>query len=234
MNDYGSTFALWRAAAGETWTAYTRHAFVAGLCDGSLPRQAFLGYLVQDYVFLTHFSRAWALAVTKAETLEEMRHCAATLTALIDDEMRLHVQVCAAEGISEAQLYAAEEAPENLAYTRYVLDAGHTGDFLDLMAALAPCVFGYGEIGARLGRDAKETPYHDWIATYSGEGYQQACHLVGALIDKAVARRIGDTPDASPRWGRLCHRFTTATRLEVRFWDMGLGYGSGAGADPMT
>ena len=112
---YGSTFPLWRDAAGDTWRAYTRHAFVAGLADGTLPRAAFLRYLVQDYVFLVHFSRAWALAVTKAETLEEMRACAATVHALLDQEMRLHVETCAAEGISEDALFAAREAPQNLA-----------------------------------------------------------------------------------------------------------------------
>ena len=52
------------------------------------------------------------------------------------------------------------------------LDAGHSGDFLDLMAALAPCVLGYGEIGARLADAAGDTPYADWIATYAGAEYQ--------------------------------------------------------------
>lgn len=219
---YGSTFPLWRDAAGETWPAYTRHAFVAGLADGTLPRAGFLRYLVQDYVFLVHFSRAWALAVTKAETLEEMRACAATVHALLDQEMRLHVETCAAEGISEDALFAAREAPQNLAYTRYVLDAGHSGDFLDLMAALAPCVLGYGEIGARLADAAGDTPYADWIATYSGADYQGTCREVGALIDGAVARRLGSAPKDSPRWPRLCARFEMATRLEVDFWGMGL------------
>ncbi len=219
---YGSTFPLWRDAAGDTWRAYTRHAFVAGLADGTLPRAAFLRYLVQDYVFLVHFSRAWALAVTKAETLEEMRACAATVHALLDQEMRLHVEACAAEGISEDALFAAREAPQNLAYTRYVLDAGHSGDFLDLMAALAPCVLGYGEIGARLADAAGDTPYADWIATYSGPDYQGSCREVGALIDGAVARRLGAAPEYNPRWSRLCARFEMATRLEVDFWGMGL------------
>lgn len=218
---YGTTFPLWRAAAGEAWDAYTRHAFVEGLKDATLPRAAFLRYLVQDYVFLVHFSRAWALAVTKAETLDEMRACAATVHRLLDDEMRLHVAICAAEGIAEADLFAAEEAPQNLAYTRYVLDAGHSGDFLDLMAALAPCVLGYGEIGARLAAEAGETPYSDWIASYAGEDYQRACAEVGGLIDAAALRRLGDKPEISPRWPRLCERFRTATRLEVDFWGMG-------------
>ncbi|MBM9595155.1 thiaminase II [Roseitranquillus sediminis] len=219
---YGATFPLWRAAAGTAWQGYTRHPFVEGLRDGTLPRQAFLRYLVQDYVFLVHFSRAWALGVTKAETLDEMRACAATVHALIDEEMCLHVETCAAEGISEADLFAAEEAPQNLAYTRYVLDAGYSGDFLDLLAALAPCVLGYGEIGARLAAEAGETPYSDWIATYAGESYQATCRDVGALIDAAVVRRLSEAPEQSPRWPRLCDRFRTATRLEIDFWSMGL------------
>lgn len=223
LTDYGRTFPLWRAAAGEAWQAYTRHPFVEGLRDGSLPRAGYLRYLVQDYIFLVHFSRAWALGVTKAETLDEMRACVATVHTLIDGEMPLHIATCAAEGLSEADLFAAEEAPANLAYTRYVLDAGHSGDFLDLLAALAPCVIGYGEIGARLAAEAGDTPYADWIATYNGKDYQDACHAVGALIDDAVLRRLGPDPEASPRWPRLCARFTMATRLEAGFWGIGLG-----------
>ena len=57
---YGHAFSRWRQAAPD-WDAYTSHAFVQGMCDGSLPRTAFLNYLVQDYLFLIHFARAWVL-----------------------------------------------------------------------------------------------------------------------------------------------------------------------------
>ena len=219
---YGTTFPLWRAAAAPHWAAYTEHAFVRGLADGTLPRKAFLHYLVQDYVFLIHFSRAWALAVTKAETVDEMRHAAATVNALINDEIALHIETCAAEGIDQEALFAAEERPENLAYTRYVLDAGHSGDFLDLLAALAPCVMGYGEIGARLAADKSSDEYGDWIATYGGADYQGLCRDVGAMIDAALARRFGADFTAAPGFAALGARFETATRLEVGFWDMGM------------
>jgi thiaminase/transcriptional activator TenA len=219
---YGETFPLWRAAAGADWPAYVEHAFVDGLGSGALPRAAFLHYLTQDYLFLMQFSRAWALGVTKAETLAEMRHCAATVNALMNDEMALHVALCAREGIPAAALEAAEERPETIAYTRYVLDAGHAGDFLDLLAALAPCVLGYGEIGARLLAAGAKGPYAEWIETYGGPEYQQLCHDVGALIDSAVTRRLGAAPQDSPRWPAICRRFTMATRLEAGFWDMGL------------
>lgn len=218
--DYGRAFALWRAGCAPEWAAYTRHPFVTGLGDGTLPRGAFLRYLAQDYVFLIHFARAWALAVVKAETLDEMRAASATVGALVNQEMGLHVRICAEAGLHD--LEATVEAPQNLAYTRYVLEAGYSGDLLDLLAALAPCVMGYGEIGARLLAEGPAAPYRDWIETYGGPDYQQLCRDVGALIDGALARRLGETPERLPRWAGLQTRFTNATRLEAGFWDMGL------------
>lgn len=222
MNDYGKSFGAWRLAAGPLWQDYVCHDFVAQLGNGNLPKKAFLDYLVQDYLFLIHFSRAWALAVTKADTVAEMRACAATVNALVNDEISLHIRICADAGIDESMLFSAEENTANLAYTRYVLDAGHSGDFLDLMAALAPCVFGYGEIGARLLRMNQSSPYDAWIKSYGCGEYQNVCSDVGSLIDDAVQRRLGDQPTTSSRWPSLCHRFNVATRLEVGFWQMGL------------
>lgn len=220
---YGTTFVLWRSGCPESWCDYTDHTFVRGLGDGSLPRAAFLHYLVQDYVFLVHFARAWSFGVVKAETLDEMKICAATVDALVNHEMALHVATCAAAGIDETTLFNATEEFENLAYTRYVMDAGLQGDFLDLMAALAPCCFGYGEIGTRLAATTiKGNSYQDWIATYAAEDYQSVMVSVGQMIDAAVARRLGPDPAQSARWAQLQTRFTTATRLEVEFWDMGL------------
>lgn len=221
--DYGKAFALWRAAAESDWNAYTRHAFVEGLKDGSLPKASFHHYLIQDYVFLVHFSRAWALAVVKAETLDEMKTAAGTVNALINMEMQLHIDTCAGLGIDEATLFAATESAANLAYTRYVLDAGQSGDLCDLLAALSPCVLGYGEIGARLGVEAAaDTTYRNWIDTYAGAEFQEVCQEVGAMVDAALTRRIGVPFEGSPRWSRLTDRFVTATRLEVAFWQMGL------------
>ena len=218
---YGAAFTAWRAEASD-WDAYTRHAFVEGLKDGTLPRKAFLHYLVQDYVFLVHFSRAWALGVVKADTLDEMKTCAATVDGLVNHEMQLHVQTCAAAGIDEATLFNAVEEQNNLAYTRYVLDAGFSGDFLDLMAALLPCVMGYGEIGTRLAVEATSNTYREWIDTYAGEETQTICKNVGLMMDAALARRIGPDYQSSPRWTDLSKKFSIATTLEVGFWDMGL------------
>ncbi|WP_170755472.1 thiaminase II [Ruegeria lacuscaerulensis] len=222
MSDYGKAFALMRDAAQGPWRDYTRHAFVEGMKDGTLPREAFLHYLRQDYVFLIHFSRAWALAVVKSETHSEMLTAVGTVNALVAEEMQLHIGICEAAGISQEELFATPERAENLAYTRFVLEAGYSGDLLDLLAALAPCVMGYGEIGTRLAAEATSETYRDWINTYAGEDYQGACQAVGELLNQSLTRRIGADFEASPRWDRLCQTFRTATELEVNFWQMGL------------
>jgi thiaminase/transcriptional activator TenA len=67
----GSLFARLRAAAADDWEAYTGHEFVRRLADGSLPEECFRHYLIQDYLFLIHFARAYALAAYKSETLNK-------------------------------------------------------------------------------------------------------------------------------------------------------------------
>ncbi|MAS44655.1 MAG: thiaminase II [Rhodobacteraceae bacterium] len=223
---YGSPlFAALREARAAEWEAYVAHDFVTRLGDGTLPREAFLTYLRQDYLFLVHFARAWALAAAKTDRIEEMRACAGTLHALIGEEMKLHIAICAREGIDEAALAAEPEAPETLAYTRYVIDAGLSGDLLDLLVALIPCVMGYGEIGRRLEGAAPGGLYAEWIGTYADPGYQQVCREVGALLEGVAARRLGPDPTASPRWPELAAGFGTACRLEADFWGMGLAAG---------
>lgn len=209
-------------ACPDAWRRYTEHPFVGGLADGTLPEAAFRHYLAQDYLFLIHFARAYALAVYKADDLADMRAAAGTVNALLDTEMSLHVQYCAGWGLSEAEMAAVPEDPACVAYTRYVLDRGMAGDVLDLHAALAPCVVGYGVIGARLAADPATkrgdgNPYDAWIAMYSGDEYLDVVRASVAQIDRLAARRGGDA-----RFDSLAATFAAATELEVDFWQMGL------------
>src|SRR5713226_10354791 len=63
----GGTFTgeLWQAIA-PIWTAILRHPFVRGLTDGSLPRESFRFYTVQDALYLRDFARALSLAAARA------------------------------------------------------------------------------------------------------------------------------------------------------------------------
>ena len=126
-----SFFTRLKSMVSSEWTEYCEHDFVKQLGEGTLPEAAFREYLVQDYIFLIHFSRAWALAVYKAEDLEDMRSAATTLNALLNHEMNLHVMFASRFGVSPADMEQAPEKTANLAYTRFVLERGMAGDVLD-------------------------------------------------------------------------------------------------------
>jgi thiaminase/transcriptional activator TenA len=79
--DTMSFFERLKAAASAEWRAYTEHPFTNGMADGSLAEAAFRHYLVQDYLFLIEFARAYALSVYKAPKLADMREAAAGLSA---------------------------------------------------------------------------------------------------------------------------------------------------------
>jgi thiaminase/transcriptional activator TenA len=210
-----------RGAASDEWHAYVAHPFVAGLIDGTLPKPAFQRYLVQDYLFLIHFARAFALAAFKSDTLADLADRAATLSVLTGHEMAMHVEYCRGWGITREQIEAAPEAQETMAYTRYVLERGLAGDVLDLEVALAPCTIGYGAIGRAARADPRlklqDNPYMPWIAMYSGEDYL-------AVADAAVARldRIWGARGGEARMPQLIRTFADACRLEAAFWQMGL------------
>ncbi|MEZ5818573.1 MAG: thiaminase II [Hyphomicrobiaceae bacterium] len=209
-----------KGAAAEEWRAYSEHPFTIGMGDGSLPEAAFRHYLVQDYLFLIEFARAYALAVYKAPSLADMREGAAGLSAILDVEMGLHVKLCSAWGLSPEDLERAPPEPETLAYTRYVLDAGMRGDLLSLKVALSPCVIGYAEIAERLSRMPKgadpQNPYAAWIAEYAGEPYRAVAAAAREHLDRLAARYA--TP---AREAELIAIFREASRLEADFWEMG-------------
>ena len=221
--NYSKIFNILKSKNLTNWNNYTKHKFVKNIANGTLKKELYIKYLIQDYLFLIHFSKAWALLVLKSNSTEEMRVSSATLHALINEELQLHINTCKEYGISESQLYNAEEEIANIAYTRYVLENGYTGDFLNLLITLIPCVFGYGEIGLELSNVAnKNNPYIKWINTYGSNEYQELCIKIGNMLDIAVINRLGNNFENNLKWNILNNQFITATKLEINFWQMSL------------
>lgn len=210
-----------RGACAEEWGAYVDHPFLRQLAAGTLPQAAFRHYLIQDYLFLLQFARAYGLAAFKAADLDDLRAAARGLSAILDQELDLHLAYCADWGLAVPAITRATEARATIAYTRFVLDAGLAGDLLDLQVALAPCIIGYAEIGARLRADPASVldgnPYRSWIETYASADYQAVADGHRQQLDALMRKRGGPA-----RWPALVALFAQATRLEADFWQMGL------------
>ena len=212
-----------KKAIGTEWTDYTEHEFVRKLGEGTLPLPVFQDYLVQDYHFLVQFARANALAAYKSRNLTDIKDATGALQAILH-ETELHRRLTARWGITEEELDAAAEKQTTVAYTRYVLDTGMSGDLLDMHVALSPCSIGYAEIGVALepqrtrALDAgEEHPYGEWIAEYSGTEFQTAARAATERLDALTAGSV-----TVERFDSLVEIFRAATRLEAAFWQQAL------------
>ncbi|KAG0226983.1 hypothetical protein BGW41_004004 [Actinomortierella wolfii] len=209
-------------ACAQDWQEYTHHPFVKGIQDGTLPRESFIHYMKQDYLFLQTYARAHGLGAFKATTMAESK-AFADIVVHIANESQLHIKYCERWGINYEEMVATPESMANVAYTRYVLDIGMTGDLLELGLAIAPCLLGYGQIGNRLYNDPNTVrgdanPYWEWIENYHASDYQSA-------VDRGIAnleRQASIQQPSEHRLKKLEEIFRTATRLEVSFWDMAL------------
>lgn len=204
--------------AGQDWHNYTHHPFVLQLADGSLPAQNFIHYLKQDYLYLFHYSRAFALAGYKAQSFVDIAQACA-ITQSILDEVELHISYCQSWGIDRDELLNLPESPACIAYTRFVLDCGMTGTLAELYAAIAPCALGYAEIGkmiAASGLSPVGNPYQAWIDSYAGDEFQDSVMSIAHTLERLCQHL---TPAQQTRIQEI---FNTATRMEIAFWQMGL------------
>ena len=157
---------LWRAME-PIYAAILRHPFITGLTDGSLPRENFQFYAVQDALYLREFARALSLAAARAPQDDWIimfnEHAAGALKV----ERALHESFFHDLGLSPAQVAATPLAPANLAYTSYLLAIGYGSPFSEVLAALLPCYWIYWEVGKALEHAGSPDPlYQRWIGTY--------------------------------------------------------------------
>ncbi len=205
-----------RAAADPIWQEIVAHPFIVELGRGTLERERFRFFLMQDYPYLKEFARVLALAVSKGGRLREMAFFAELAHGTLQTEMALHRGYCADFGITEAQLESTRLAPTTFAYTRHLLSVGALGTEAEIMAALAPCMTTYAELGARLAvKPPTDAPlYIRWIEAYASEPFQEIVRGAERAFDRLEALA---GPEERERCG---DHYMTSFRYEWMFWEM--------------
>ncbi len=205
---------LWRGITG-IYAAILEHPFVTGLADGSLPRESFEFYVIQDALYLRKYAQALAAVASRAAVTGETEMFARHASGIVAVEMGLHESLLADLGIDPGVAAAAEEAPTTLAYTSYLL-AACGGAYGEGVGAVLPCYWIYWEVGKHLLEQGSPDPrYQRWIDTYAGEEFGDEAREVIAVTDR-LGREI-----APLERERIQRHFLATSRYEWMFWDMG-------------
>ncbi|MCA1048416.1 thiaminase II [Priestia aryabhattai] len=198
------------------WRQNYNHPFVQGMGDGTLEKEKFRFYMIQDYLYLIDYAKLFAIGAMKATDLQTMGKFAALLDSTLNEEMSLHREYAKKFEISEKELEKAQPSPTTLAYTHYMLHVGQSGTLAELVAALLPCMWSYWEIGKELSEKpgANNEFYREWIEMYSSEEFGELATWCINLFDSL-------TEDKSEvELEKLEEIFLNTTRFEYMFWDM--------------
>lgn len=205
----------------EAWqrTVWLRQAihdlpFNTELAAGTLSRERFQTYIIQDALYLGQYSRALALAAARAPEPAGLQAFAQSALGAVSVERALHERYLADFGVDPAALAGAEPSPDCLAYTSFLMAAAHGEPWEVLVAALLPCFWIYWDVGRSIAETAAaDNPYRAWIDTYADERFGEAVRTVIALCDHAAAATT-----AAMR-GRMLAAFVRSSQYEWLFWD---------------
>jgi thiaminase (transcriptional activator TenA) len=205
----------------EAWqrTARLREAihrlpFNTELAAGSLARDRFQAYIIQDSLYLGRFSRALAIAAAKAPDSDTIQSFAQSALSAVAVEQALHGQYLREFGIDPARIGEAEASPDCLAYTSYLIAAAYHEPWEVLVAALLPCFRIYWDVGCAIAQKATaQNPYRAWIDTYADERFGNAVRTAVAIGDRAAVAVTAPTRAA------MLAAFVRACQYEWLFWD---------------
>jgi thiaminase/transcriptional activator TenA len=188
--------------------------FNRALADGSLPRETFQFYMLQDSLYLDGYARALALLAARVPETDMMLEFAQAAQVALVVERSLHERVFADYGLARAEIDAAEPSPTCLNYVNFLLAAAHQASVEEAVAAVLPCFWVYEEVGRSVhARAAADNPYRAWIDTYASDDFAAAVRRVIGITDRLAAA-------ASPeRVGAMRRAFVRSVQFEWMFWD---------------
>ncbi len=146
--------------------------FVQGLIHGTLKSEQLEYWVRVDYPYLVNFSRILSMGVSQAPNVEAMSLVSSYLDYILHGEMASHEAFAKRCGISRAELESQIMGPVKYAYSQHEYASASQGDLADILAVLAPCMFGWQILSKRILEShviEDLNPYRWWFETYGAD-----------------------------------------------------------------
>lgn len=201
----------------DLWNAYNEHPFVKGIEQGTLDREKFRFYLIQDYLYLEEYAKVFAIGIAKSRSSETSAVFTKYLTA-INKELDIHGGYFERLGITDREVSGTRRSLDNLSYTSYMLRVAYEDGEVGILTAILSCACSYEMIAKRMIANrpscVDDPFYGDWIRGYSSRDYSDENIVLTGIIDRL-------TEDVSAEeLSHLIDVFTNCSRYEMMFWEM--------------
>ena len=202
--------------AAKVWEDGYNHPFVQELGKGTLDKEKFKFYLLQDYLYLLQYAKVFAMATAKSDTEELMRNFTMIQYYILSGEMNVHREYMAGFGITEADVLAVRPSLYNRTYTANMLSLGLTGSLAEVLSSVFPCAWTYSDYGKRLKNqyNVEDNFYRTWIENYASDKFAESFEWFYDALDNLVANMTDSQRE------KIADIFVSSVEFEYLFWDM--------------
>ena len=164
------------AATAEIWKSYNEHPFVLGIQDGTLDKEKFRFYMIQDYLYLQDYAKTFAVGVAKAKSLR-IANLFAKYIPVMNGELNVHDGYLARLGVTQEEIDTTPHSLDNLSYTSYMLRVAYEEGEAEILAAILSCAYSYEVIAKKIVENNPASInnefYGDWIKGYISDSYAE-------------------------------------------------------------
>lgn len=207
-----------KAKASKVWEDGYNHPFVQELGKGTLDKEKFKFYLLQDYLYLLQYAKVFATAAIKSDTEELMTNFTKIQYFILANEMNLHRDFMKNFGIKQEEIHTVKSSLYNRSYTANMLSYGLTGGLAEVLAAVFPCAWTYADYGKRLkeqyAANLESNFYKSWIETYASAEFSESFEWFYEALDNLVSNMAED------QCKKIEDIFVSSVEFEYLFWDM--------------
>lgn len=199
------------------WEQCLNSPFLQKLENGTLEESCFLGYIIDDSLYLREYARVFAWGMTNAQTMEDIRICYSLLSFVNEGEGSTRLYYLNRYGLKDADIQTLPQRLENKAYTDCMLEAAKSGGIAECLMACLPCMISYHWIFRKLlerSPEVRNTPYWPLVRDYASDKYHLSCQKWVSYTDLLCAELPPEQKTACMKIFRYC------SLHELNFWEM--------------
>lgn len=201
----------------DIFEGYMNHQFIKEIGEGTLPKEKFLNYLIQDYIYLKDYAKVFCMGVIKADTMDEMKFFYKSIAGVLEAETDVHIEYMNKLGVDHKDAEHEEPNITTTSYTSYMNMIALTKGIKEITMTLLPCTLSYSYIGKELEKrynNLENNYYSEWIQMYAGDEYTE---FTNTWIDytNELCKDLSDSEKE-----KLKDIFIKSSIYEMHFWDM--------------
>ncbi|MCT4617845.1 MAG: thiaminase II [Marinisporobacter sp.] len=198
---------------------YMKHPFIQDMKEGTLSRDKYRNYLIQDSLYLKDYAKVYASAFLLVNEVSDLQFLHTCIGVVVSDETNMHTKYLEDYDLDVYKVDHMKIKPANRNYLDYMLSftKKEQPDFKEIFVSALPCTLVYEHIGKTLEKQCEnleDNYYGPWIKTYAGAEFEDFSVRSCEIIDR-FCKDIDEEEEK-----KLTEIFIKACDYEMKFWDM--------------